>query len=348
MAAHNAQGSVAAFSLADSVSSQGQQFGLARLGQDGIVFFLAAILFVLFAITLQGFLTVENLLSLVRNVSILGVLGLGMAVVVIGRGIDLSITATMSMCAAWVLVLAGQGTSLGVALLYGAALAVAFGLISGVLIAYVEIPPLFATLAMSSAIYGLGRLKLVESDSNYLTQGAEPLRTLGSGEFLGIPSPIVMLVTLSVLAYLVLRFTKFGQFVYSVGDNLAAARIAGIAVRPLTVALYVVTAMVAFIAGLVTAGVVGEVHTRLVGSTLVYDVILVVALGGISLSGGKGSVRNVIAGTLLIGIMLNGMTILNVSFTQQNIVKGLILLAAIVADSLVNPRDEQTSRQGDI
>ena len=118
--------------------------------------------------------------------------------------------------------------------------------------------------------------------------------------------------------------------------------------RPLTVALYVVTAMVAFIAGLVTAGVVGEVHTRLVGSTLVYDVILVVALGGISLSGGKGSVRNVIAGTLLIGIMLNGMTILNVSFTQQNIVKGLILLAAIVADSLVNPRDEQTSRQGDI
>ena len=348
MTADDAQRSAPAISRLDTESNQGQQFGLVRLGQDGIVFILAGILFVLFAITLQGFLTVENLLSLVRNVSILGVLGIGMAVVVIGRGIDLSITATMSMCAAWVLVLAGQGASLGIALLSGVALAVVFGLISGVLIAYVEIPPLFATLAMSSAIYGFGRLKLVESDSNYLTQGAEPLRLLGGGEFLAIPSPIVILVMLSVIVYLVLRFTKFGRFVYSVGDNLAAARIAGIPVRPLTVALYVVTAMVAFIAGLVTAGVVGEVHTRLVGSTLVYDVILVVALGGISLSGGKGSVRNVIAGTLLIGIMLNGMTILNVSFTQQNIVKGLILLAAIVADSLVNPRDEQTSRQGDI
>ena len=189
MTADDAQRSAPAISRLDTGSNQGQQFGLVRLGQDGIVFILAGILFVLFAITLQGFLTVENLLSIVRNVSILGVLGIGMAVVVIGRGIDLSITATMSMCAAWVLVLAGQGASLGIALLSGVALAVVFGLISGVLIAYVEIPPLFATLAMSSAIYGFGRLKLVESDSNYLTQGAEPLRLLGGGEFLAIHLP---------------------------------------------------------------------------------------------------------------------------------------------------------------
>ena len=89
-------------------------------------------------------------------------------------------------------------------------------------------------------------------------------------------------------------------------------------------------------------------NTRIVNSTLIYDVILVVVLGGIGLSGGKGGVRNVIVGTLLIGILLNGMTIMDVQYTVQNVVKSSILLAALIFDSLLNPRDEQTAQQGDI
>ena len=107
-------------------------------------------------------------------------------------------------------------------------------------------------------------------------------------------------------------------------------------------------ALIAFTAGLVMAATVDSMNTRIVNSTLVYDVILVVVLGGIGLGGGKGGIRNVVVGTLLIGILLNGMTILNVPFLAQNIIKGVILLAAIVADTLLNPRDEQTSQQGDI
>ncbi|MBN9274248.1 MAG: ABC transporter permease, partial [Mesorhizobium sp.] len=125
-------------------------------------------------------------------------------------------------------------------------------------------------------------------------------------------------------------------------------RISGVPVRPLIVLQYVIAALIAFCAGLVMTANVDSMNTRIVNSTLVYDVILVVVLGGIGLGGGKGGIRNVVVGTLLIGILLNGMTIMNIPFLMQNIIKGIILLAAIVADTLLNPRDEQTSQQGDI
>ena len=305
-------------------------------------------MFVCFSIALPGFFTAANLLSLLQNVSILGILGLGMAIVVIGRGIDLAMVATMAMSVAWVLVLAEHGTPFFVALLLGFGLVVLIGLISGVLTAYVEVPPLFATLAMTAVVYGFGRLFLVESDSNYLSPGTEALRFIGGGKLGGVPLPVYIWAVCTLVGHFILRYTKPGRFIYAIGDNIAAARIAGIPVRPMTVLLYVNSSIIAFFAGLITAGLVGEMHTRLIDSTLVYDIILVVALGGISLSGGKGGVRNVFVGTLLIGTLLNGMTILNVSYTQQNIIKGVILLLAIMVDSFLNPRDEQTSRQGDI
>jgi ribose transport system permease protein len=118
--------------------------------------------------------------------------------------------------------------------------------------------------------------------------------------------------------------------------------------RPMIVAQYVLTAMVALIAGLLMAALVANMNTRIVGSNLVYDVILVVVLGGVGLSGGRGGMTGVIVGTLLIGILVNGMTMLNLNYITQNVIKALILLVALLIDSIVNPRDEQTSQQGDI
>jgi ribose transport system permease protein len=132
------------------------------------------------------------------------------------------------------------------------------------------------------------------------------------------------------------------------GDNPLAARITGVPTRHMMVLQYVLSSLVAFIAGVVTATLVNSMNTRVATSTMVYDVILVVVIGGVGLSGGKGSVRNVLVGTLLVGTLLNGMTIMDIPYTFQNIVKSLILLVAIVTDSLLNPRDEQTSQQGDI
>jgi len=316
--------------------------------QEAIVFLIFVVAFVCFSIFLRGFLTFDNIGSLLQNVSILGILGLAMGLVVIGRGIDLAIVSIMAMTMAWALNLMNMGQIPLVALALGLALAVLIGALQGFLVAYVEIPAIFATLAMGTVVYGFGRVALVDQDIIYLSGDVGGWQKIGSGSILDIPTPVWVMGAVALLMFAMLKYTKLGVFIRSMGDNPQRARIAGMPVRPLIILQYVISAAIGFLAGLIMAMVVGSMNTRIVVSTMVYDVVLVVVLGGIGLSGGKGGVRNVIVGTLLIGTLLNGMTILDVPYTIQNIVKGLILLVAITADSIVNPRDEQTSQQGDI
>jgi ribose transport system permease protein len=318
------------------------------LNQERIVFAIAVLLFAGFSVFLRGFLNADNILSLIQNVSILGVLGIAMAQAIIGRGIDLSIVATMAMTVAWSLDLMTRGVGVGSALAAGLLMAIVIGLINGLLIAYVEIPSIFATLAMATTVYGFGQYFLVPTDITYLSPSAGWLKLLGGSNLGGVPSSVIAFALLCFVAFLFLRFTKWGRFIYAMGDNPSGARVTGIPTRPIMLLQYVLSALIAYFAGLVTASVVNSMSTRVVNSTLVYDVILVAVIGGIGLSGGKGGIRNVVVGTLLIGILLNGMTILDMPYTAQNIVKGLILLGAIIIDSIINPRDEQTAQQGDI
>jgi ribose transport system permease protein len=323
-----------------------QSFG--RLSQEQIVFGLALLMCVVFAVSLPGFLTTSNLLNLVRSVSILGILGVAMGLVVIGRGIDLSLVALMAVSVAWTLHLIATGMPLPMALILGLSFSLAVGAFSGWLVAYVEIPAIFATLAMGTLIYGFGRYFLFGLDVVYMSAAAEPLLWLGQGTLFGVPVPIFLFAAVCLSGYLFLRYSKSGRYLRAVGDNLLAARITGIPTRPIVVLQYVLSSLIGYTAGIVTAASVASMNTRVAISTYVYDVILVVVLGGIGLSGGKGGIRNVIVGTLLIGVLLNGMTILNIQYTVQNVVKGVILLTAIVIDTIINPRDEQTAQQGDI
>lgn len=318
------------------------------LSQERIVLLLAVLLFAGFSLGLDGFASHDNLLSLVRSVSVLGILGLAMALVVIGRGIDLSLVAVMAISVAWTLALAGSGMALGTALAIGLAFALGLGIVNGVLVAYVEIPALFSTLAMGTFVYGLGRLKLIPLDVVYAPENAAWFTHIGQGEVAGIPLPVLLLALVAAVMALFLRFTRTGRYIYAMGDNYQAARLSGVPVRPVVVLQYAIAACIGCVAGVITAASVGSMNTRIVNSTMIYDVILVVVLGGIGLSGGKGGARNVLVGTVLIGILLNGMTILDIQYTVQNVIKSSILLAALVIDSLVNPRDEQTAQQGDI
>jgi ribose transport system permease protein len=318
-----------------------------RLNQEQVVVGIAVALFVAFSILLPGFLSAGNILSLVQNVSILGILGIGMAIAIIGRGIDLSMVATMVMSVGWLFEMVNGGVPAPFAIVLALAFALVVGLLNGILIAYVEIPAIFATLATGTIVYGVGKTWLVALDVVYLPPGSW-MTTFGSGRVLGVPAPVIVFAAIGFAAFLFLRYFKWGRFIYGAGDNPVAARITGLPMRPLTVLQYMLTAVTAFAAGMVMATAVSSVNTRVALSTLVYDVILVVVLGGIGLSGGKGGIRNVIVGTLLIGILLNGMTIMNLGYTAQNIFKSIILLAAIVIDTVLNPRDEQTAQSGDI
>lgn len=319
-----------------------------RPSQEGIVLILAVGLFVGFATTLPGFLTVENISSLVKSVSVLGILGLGMGLVVLARGIDLAMVSTMVVAVSWAMILPAQGWSFEVSLIGAGLFCVLVGLVVGILTAYAEIPAIFTTLAMSSIVYGVGRTFFFQVDGQNVPAGHGWFDFIGHGFLFGVPMPIVAFVVLALALHVVLKRTRFGRFIYAVGDNPLAARLTGLPHRPMIVAAFVGSSVIAYLAGLVMAASVSQISTRLYTSTMIYDVLLVVVLGGIGLSGGRGGVRNVLVGTMLVGILLNGMTIMNLSYTAQNIIKGVILLTAILIDTLLNPRNEQTSQQGDI
>ena len=319
-----------------------------RLNQQEIVFAVFAALFLVFSILLKGFLTADNMLTLLQNVAVLGILGLAMAIVVIGRGIDLSLIATLAVPAGLVLQMVQNGHSLPASLLAASLLSIAIGLVNGWLIAYAEVPPLFATLATGLFIAGLGQAALFQLDVVQWSDGMAGFERLGQGSILGIPTSIVMFAMACVVVFVLLRFTRWGAYIYAVGDNPFAARVTGIPSRPIVVLQYVLAALIGCFAGLVMAASVNSMPTRIFNSTLIYDVILVVVLGGIGLSGGRGGVVNVVIGTLLIGTMLNGMTILDIPYAGQNLIKGIVLLIAVITDTFLNPRNEETAQQGDI
>ncbi len=315
--------------------------------QERIVLALAILLFGVSAVTLNGFLDTNNLIAIVRSVSVLGILAVGMAVVIIGRGIDLAMVAIMAMSAAFYLQMINDGVSEPVALALVAGGVLLIGLANGFLIAFADVPAIFATLASGLFVFGYVRSQLINQDAVPVPHG-HWLESLGQARLLDVPAEVFIFAGIALAAYLFLRFTKWGRYVYFMGDNFLAARNMGIPVRPMIMLRYVISALVALAAGLLTAASLQSINTRIVNQPVLYDIILVVAIGGIGLSGGKGGMRNVIVGALLIGIMLNAMTIIDIPNIYQNLIKSTILLIAIIVDSLLNPRDEQTAQQGDI
>lgn len=319
-----------------------------RFSQQVIVVLIFLLMLGGFAAFLPGFRTGPNLVALLQNVAILGILGLGMALIVLGRGIDLSMVATLAVPPGLLLQMMQDGHSLPVACAAALALALAFGLINGWLIAYAEVPPLFTTLGTGIFLAGLGQAAFFRLDVIQWHSNLDPLSWFGRGDLASIPMPLVMFGLVATGTAIFLMKTQLGTYIYAIGDNPSAARTTGIPTRPVVVLQYVLAALFAAFAGMVMAASVNSMPTRIYNSTLIYDVILVVILGGIGLSGGRGSAVNVLIGTLFIGTLINGMTILDVSYSAQNLVKGLVLLAALLADSIVNPRNEETAQQGDI
>jgi ribose transport system permease protein len=320
---------------------------LRNISQERIVFALSIMLFVAASIGLRGFFSADNLVAIVRSVSILGILAIGMSVVIIGRGIDLSAVAVMAMSVAWYLNMLNDGTSPTVAILLALGGVILIGAINGFLIAYADVPAIFATLATGSFVFGLVRSQLISQDVIFAPKDSWMIG-LGQMRLADVPVEVYLFLLIAALVGLFLRFSRYGRFIYLMGDNYMAARNMGIPVRPMVVARYIASSLIAALAGILLASSLQSMNTRMVNSTLLYDVILVVVIGGIGLTGGKGGVRNVIVGALLIGIMLNAMTIQDISNIYQNLIKSTILLIAIIIDSILNPRDEQTAQQGDI
>jgi ribose transport system permease protein len=329
------------------VAGREERRGVYKPSQSTIVLGVTLALFAVLSLALPGFVTLGNLFTLARNISILGILALGMAVVVIGRGIDLSQIAVLACSAAIAITLIDDNWPAFAAIGLGLLLSVAIGIANGYLVSVIEIPALFTTLASGLLVLGVTRALVVPHYQVFLQPGHDWLLKLGGTVAGGLPVPVIAFAICAFLVHLFLSRTVIGRFIYAHGDNAQAARLSGMATRPLTMLEYAICSAIGYVGGIIMVGSTSLMHLQIAESTLIFDVILVVVLGGVSLIGGRGNVASVIAGTLLIGVLLNAMTIMNLDIQTQDMIKGGVLLLAITLDSYIHPRDEETAKQGD-
>jgi len=307
-------------------------------------------LIVVFSIFIDGFASLGNLKVILSNSASLVLLSCGMAVIILSRGLDLSLVAQMVAGATTFSILVSGGVAAPFALLLAVVAMALVGLMNAWLIAYVEIPAMLATLASAMLITGLFRFAILRGEYLLLLPKTNPAVVFLSGDLVpGISVPVALMAATLVLTWFLLRYSAAGRTVYAMGDNFQAARLSGLPVRTTTIAVYVFAALTALVAGLVTSAASGAVDFRTVtNGTLLFDVILAVVLGGIPLRGGRGGVRNIIVGVALIAVLRNGMTLLNFTTQTQDMLKGLVLIMAVVADNYLNPRDTETDTVGDL
>jgi ribose transport system permease protein len=308
------------------------------------------ILFVAFAFTIDGFATPGNLRVILSNSASLAVLSCGMAVVIISRGLDLSLIAQMIAGATVFGMLISNGVAAPAALVVAIFAMVIVGGLNAWLIAYVEIPAMLATLASSMFMVGLLRVAILRGEYLLLLPKSDPTVAFLAGDLLpGLPVPVALMAATLAATWFLLNRSSAGRIIHAMGDNFQAARLSGLSVRKAIIVVYVFAGLTALVAGLIMAAANGAVDFRTVtNGTLLFDVILVVVLGGIPLRGGRGGLGNVIVGVALIAILRNGMTLMDFSTQTQDMLKGLVLLTAIVIDNYLNPRDAETDTVGDL
>ncbi len=294
------------------------------------VFVIFAVLFAVMAFTSDFFLTKANLLNMLRQLSINGILAVGMTFVLITGGIDLSVGAVLTFSAMVGCSLIQKGSPYPIVLAIAVSLAVglAIGLANGVLVARGNVPAFIVTLGTQLMASGAA---LLMRNGSPIPGLKEEYNVIGAGSFLGIPLPIIIFFVILLAGGFVLKRTRFGRHTYAVGGNPLAARACGIKDRSITIWVYVISGLCAAIAGIVLAARV-RTATPIAGSGYELDAIAAAVLGGTSLTGGIGNMWGTLAGVLIIGLLNNGMDLLNIQSYIQDIIQGFIIIAAVFID----------------
>ena len=299
------------------------------------VLIILLVICVVFAAGSRDFLTTSNLLNVALQTSIIAIIAIGMTFTILTAGIDLSVGSLMALggaLAAGLAVRQGLGTYGGIA---GALLAgMMLGGVNGLLIIKGKMPPFVATLAMMAVARGL---TLVYTQGRPIAGLEENFIFWGTGRLLGIPVPVVLLATLALIAYVVLRHTRFGLYVHATGGNEETTRLAGISPNRIKLAVYVISGFTATLGGvLLTARLWSAQPNAAVGWEL--DAIAAPVLGGVSLFGGEGSIGGMLVGAFIIGVLSNGLNLLGVPSYYQQVIKGVVFILAVMLDLLTKRR----------
>src|SRR6202166_2751566 len=300
-----------------------------------------------FAIVEPRFLSSINLFHVMRQVSITGLLAIGMTFVILTAGIDLSIGSLVALCGLVAAAVAkgglqdrftvgegGLGYGWGLAALAAIAVGLACGYLQGLAITRLKVPPFVVTLGGMSAFRGAALL----SAAGGPISGFEPSYAWwGQGKIGPVPIPVIIFLSAAVLAHIVLRYTRYGRQVYAVGGNPEAARLSGLNVRAVTTSVYVIMGFFAGLGAFVLSARLNSAEA-VAGTGYELTVIASVVIGGTSLFGGVGTIFGTVIGTILIGVLLNGLVLMNVSAYIQQIIIGIIIVLAVAFDTFAKSR----------
>ncbi|TYP76709.1 ABC transporter permease [Paenibacillus methanolicus] len=286
------------------------------------------LIIVVLSVTADSFLTVNNLLNILRQVSINALIAFGMTFVILTGGIDLSVGATLALSSALSAGLMAGGMSTWSAVLIGIVAGMAMGAVNGLLITKGRLAPFIVTLATMTVYRGL---TLVYTDGKPVTGLNEDFAMLGKGYFLQIPMPIIWMVIAFVVLYIILKHTTFGRRVYAIGSNEEATWLSGISISKVKVMVYSISGMLAAVSGMILTSRLNSAQPT-AGASYELDAIAAVVLGGTSLSGGRGWIVGTLIGAVIIGVLNNGLNLMNVSSFYQQVVKGAVILIAVLLD----------------
>ncbi len=310
---------------------------LRKYGMYVVLLLLAAF----FAATSDAFLVPANLLNVARQVSMLGIAAVGMAFALLVGGIDLSIGSQITMVnivAAWMMVEGHQHPAVACAAALAASSFVGF--LNGWTIATIRMPPLIVTLCSMTILEGLA----------YLVSGGIPIfgfpkgfSIVGQGYVGPVPVPVIIMIVILAIGSFILEKTYFGRYFYAVGCSEEAAHLSGINVKRVKYLVYTLSGLFAGIAGIVMLSRTNS-GQALAGKGFELDVLTAVVLGGVSINGGQGKINNVVAGVLILGVLSNGLVLLNVSQYVQMVTKGAVLLLAVGFDCYQKSRPREAVR----
>ena len=299
---------------------------------DFAILIILVVLVAILAFINPVFLTPNNLMNIARQVSIVAIVGIGMSYVLISAEIDLSVGSLVGLTGVVAAMAMKDGMPIMVACLFAILISVFCGFLNGVIHTYIKIPSFIVTMGMMNIARGA---VLVLTNSYPVTGLPEGFKMVGRGYILGIPIPVVVMLVCYIVGFFVLKYTKFGRSIYAIGGNLEAARLSGISVSKNKVIIHTICGLTAGIAGVVLAARLFSGQPS-AGYGMELDAIAAAVIGGTSTSGGKGRLWGTLLGALIMGIITNGMNLMNISTNWQYIMQGTIIIVAVGLDRIKN------------
>lgn len=278
------------------------------------------------------FLTSSNQVNILRQATINGIISVGMTLVILTAGIDLSVGSVLALSAVIGADILKSGIPVPVAVMAALGVGALAGLANGIIITRGKIPPFIATLGTLTVARGL---TLMYTGGQPFTGFPSAFRQIGAGVLGPIPTPIIIALLVFVAVSIILGRTRFGQYIYLLGDNPVAARLAGINIEFVTVMVYVASGLCAALAGLILIARLDSAQP-VIGMGYEFNAIAAVVVGGTSFFGGEGTLFGTLLGTLLIETLSNGLNLLNVSPLWEQVVKGLVIALALLAYKALN------------